>query len=1834
MKKQRRNWWIGLCGVFAALGLATGVWMSEPLKADAAPAAAPTLTMYSGASVRKVAGDPGIKFTAKIDNYDRDYTYGMLILPESAWTRNGWDNDTDYVAELDRMGVSDYGISSCQPYLASNGDVEISLAMTDLHAENYGLGFIGVAYAMTKIDDEPVYTYADVNMLDNARSMAYVAQMALKYEGNITSEQKNILTSYTNAGVLVGKDEYFNDDNAVVGGSASVVKGNYAARFDVDYVSDGLDGTKVNSFVTKKAYPGGTTISFKWLIPNEAKVGGWWSICWTTDPSSVDIYAHTEGRGEPLSTSQGSWMTEVVTLPNDGKSYYVYFAGAKGEWGNYGKEGEGYVLIDDFTIGNTTEEFSKNTEDWIFDINSVAAVKPVEYVPGGMTFGEIPSESGEYSAKVYMDKINSAVGLATFVTKKSYPAGTTVTFKYYLPTDVKLGTWLKLACVADYTKSDIYDNWLEDLSLSQKGEWIEKTVTLSTAGYLYIAADVGQWGEGAGYVLFDDFSITTGGVTETDNFSLGVSEGLFNCNIGDAVVEGEGYVEIVDSTDYMLAFSEGAIGNGEKISVITENAYTNVTEITFKAIWSETAVSDRWGLSYTTNPSNFSYGAEVEALNCYTPKLGELKRDAGVIYEYRITFTSTSYTLYADGEKISSGSYTPGENYFYFMINPKGGKNVAFYLDDFTITTTSATFTEDFSGGTSTILMESGLKNSDRGSMGMSFEPSIFVEEVEPEVPDVPEMEELGEVALQIYFNGKGGSNNDGVRAVTSKAYPGGSNIEFKYYIQADQATQWTRFIWDTDTNCDNYADTFVSFGNTAGEWVTWNYTLPAGGPYYLYFGFECGNWKDSSGLPYILIDNFKVDGVVETFNNGVENSIFTILQPSLAGNSAVGDGFVKQSLGAKLLIDKISSTKTTPSFITKQAYTFNEPTIVAFDYYMSGNTNNKWWTFAWTASNTAADIYAGVSPSHTTATNDAYELPANVQNTWQQAVITVPAGTWYFYFAGAVNEWSGGYVIIDNFTIESQGIKETFNEGLGIFLDNRESRYPEAITVVVGKEDFVPGEYSARLDFSNNFNHVAQSFYTDGAYASGGSVVSFRYLIPEETTVGDWWAVCWTTSFEGDKFWAVGNGAVSGNGGVNPNPNKTKGAWTEYSITLPDDANMYYIYIVGYQNWSGYVYIDDFKIVSKTGTYTENFNNGLEGSLFSVATADVSLGEGCLLGDVEETPEVPETPVVEDEWAFENILANGEILDVLESGSYASISPKDALTVNADGLPTSMIFLEGVIKYAISGGREFAIYFANGAYIHVGATEVALYDGETKLGTMAGAESGAIRIAVTAGGKVLAQINANAYVGLGTIKAPEGLTLVAFGSEGQIDFDSVAFETYYCIAQDIPTYFSAEQIDFTAYAFDSESMITEEGFQLLADAGFTKTLGLLQGRLPSGDLHEQDIPNREHVENLMKEVNADAMAAIELAEKFGMKHYVLNSNIYNIERNKKNYQWLDDFAELATYKMSQAFAGHFLADEPKHIAASLSQTELEELVNAYKAYKAAFPEGEAFINLLPSTSTEFVLESTYKSYVQYYIDNIALDKNGVKGTGYVSFDHYPLQEEGITEAHLRNLELVAELCRENNLELRTYIKASESGDTERGIRATESVNDLYMQIYSALAYGSKEIIYYQFTDHTVADGSAGDAVISGASLMKNDVYKWAAQANNEVAAFSAAYMNFKWKSASVFGKTSIKQFSNLKSKAGAYGSLTSVSSSASVLVGNFDDADGTYSYGAQNAYMVVNYGDPQDGTAAQSIALTFSGKTRALVYENGQARVVTLTSNVLNLNLEVGEGAFVIPLS
>ncbi|MBO5334618.1 MAG: hypothetical protein J6A87_01435, partial [Clostridia bacterium] len=1478
MKGLAKRLWITLCGVVAAICLVMGIWINAPVMKVSAASGTPTVTMLPGASARKTPGEPGIKFTAKIGNYDSSYQYGMLILPEEAWDKFGWDNNTDYISVLDDMDAN-YANEICAPYIR-DGEYFISFSLKNIYPYNYDMSFVGVAYTLKG----GVYTYADVDLVENGRSISYVAQMALKYEENLTSEQESALEKFVNpSNITIDKEDYWKNPSVSVGGTTDVKVDNYAAKRAFN-VSEAV------SFITKTAYDGGSEVSFKYYLPAGTTTGGWWGIAWNTNAGNANNY-HAAGAEanyvghQALGKELGVWTNVSFTLPAGGP-YYLYFGSDVGNNWKLNDGSNSYALIDDFKVGSVTESFTSNINDSIFNANA-SVISSYLYEQGEVSFGEAP---GELSAKIIVDKINSDAGTPTFVTKESYPAGSVVKFKYYMPTDVKLGNWAKLCCVSNLASGDIYANWVLDLPITT-GQWIEKEVTLTSAGYLYFAADVGQWGEkDEGYILIDDFSVTSGGKTVTDNFNTGVVDGLFNVNIADAVVDGDGYVYV--EKELAMKFIPNA---GDAVSAITKTAYAAGSTVSFKYYIPAGTTTDWWGIAWNTNAghANNYHAAGIEANYVGHKALGATVG----------AWTDVSFTLPANG----------GPYYLYFGSNSGNwkinGENSYILIDNFTVNDETDTFNGGFEDGLFTI------KDANR---------TMLSEDGEGYTGEAATPEEIGEVAMKFFFN-----NDDGVRARTTKSYAGGSTVSFRYFIQADMSVQWTRFIWDTDTSCNNYADTYTSFGNTAGKWTKWSYTLPAGGPYYLYFGFECGNWKDSSGAPYILFDDFTVNGEVETFNYGVENSIFTILQSNLAGNSEDGEGFVPLNgdFGAKLNINTISSEASQPSFITAQKYAGG--VMVTFDYYMSGNTANKWWTFNWTTSNTVASIYAFVENNP----NQQGQALPTVQDSWQTVSVEIPAGEWYFYFAGAVGEWGDGYVIIDNFKI-GDVVTETFNNGeYGIFLNNK----ADAISIAGGK--------------------------------------------PTEV--------------------------------------------------------------------------------------------------------------------------VPDEPVEEntDPYALENLLKDASKLSkLLENGSYAWIAANGE--IDGANMPASRLLLEGYISFTITGEKEFAIYFGNNAFIFVNGSVVEVYNGTEKLRTIAAVDGvEKLSFTITAGGKLNVSVNDADYVGFGFV-APTMMKIVALGGGGSVKFTEVNVETYKCTnyVEDAPIYASDEKIDFTAYAFDSDNMVSEEGFRLLSEAGFTKTLALLQGRV---DGLNYGSPSQAEVDRLMAQVNADALAVLELAEKYGMKHYVFNEPLYNLERQTAWYDWVDELKDSATYTLSNAFAGHYFADEPTYKTKGNlisgykfddSAGELVELVKAYKAYKAAFPEGEAFINLLPLDEEANSLfgdgTAPYQGYVDYYIENIG------KELGYVSFDHYPLvYGGGLTEYHLFNFEYVATKCKEAGIELRFYIKASTTGNDTYNKRATESINDLYMQIYSGLAYGAKEIVYYQFTDHTKTDGTIGDAVVSGTSLATGNVY-------------------------------------------------------------------------------------------------------------------------------------------
>ena len=84
---------------------------------------------------------------------------------------------------------------------------------------------------------------------------------------------------------------------------------------------------------------------------------------------------------------------------------------------------------------------------------------------------------------------------------------------------------------------------------------------------------------------------------------------------------------------------------------------------------------------------------------------------------------------------------------------------------------------------------------------------------------------------------------------------------------------------------------------------------------------------------------------------------------------------------------------------------------------------------------------------------------------------------------------------------------------------------------------------------------------------------------------------------------------------------------------------------------------------------------------------------------------------------------------------------------------------------------------------------------------------------------------------------------------------------------------------------------------------------------------------------------------------------------------------------------------------------------------------------------------------------------------------------------------------------------------------------------------------------------------------------------------------------------------------------------LTNATSNYDVLVGHFEDEDG------RKGYMVTNTTNPYDDQTAE-VTLTMSSKYQgALVVQNGEEKVVTLTDGKLSVSLPSTDAAFIIPL-
>lgn len=329
---------------------------------------------------------------------------------------------------------------------------------------------------------------------------------------------------------------------------------------------------------------------------------------------------------------------------------------------------------------------------------------------------------------------------------------------------------------------------------------------------------------------------------------------------------------------------------------------------------------------------------------------------------------------------------------------------------------------------------------------------------------------------------------------------------------------------------------------------------------------------------------------------------------------------------------------------------------------------------------------------------------------------------------------------------------------------------------------------------------------------------------------------------------------------------------------------------------------------------------------------------------------------------------------------------------------------------------------------------------------------------------------------------------------------------------------------------------------------------------------------------------------------------------------------------------------------------------QIDELSKYIAKYSSLANGKNFFVNLFPSSSLKVLTDfgGNYENYLQYGYDKL-ISKSST-GEKWISVDRYPLKEEKNENATgdftpvsndatlvkldtgwLRDLEATAILGRKYSLKTNFFIQSMPYLPSHNVLPSYE---DIRMQIYTAMAFGFDGIAEFCYGTPAIGEEFQKPQV----AMIDRDgqptaIYKAAKKANLEVKNFDHVYLSFDWQG--VFtndaGKTitekerrtSNTSFQNLTERLdiAEIDSINSVYSSCDTLFGYFRNEQN------REAIMAVNYNETRSARSdTVRIAFDSDQYRYCIVYEGGEKKIAGFSEGVLELELDIGEGMFVVP--
>lgn len=400
-------------------------------------------------------------------------------------------------------------------------------------------------------------------------------------------------------------------------------------------------------------------------------------------------------------------------------------------------------------------------------------------------------------------------------------------------------------------------------------------------------------------------------------------------------------------------------------------------------------------------------------------------------------------------------------------------------------------------------------------------------------------------------------------------------------------------------------------------------------------------------------------------------------------------------------------------------------------------------------------------------------------------------------------------------------------------------------------------------------------------------------------------------------------------------------------------------------------------------------------------------------------------------------------------------------------------------------------------------------------------------------------------------------------------------------------------------------------------------------------------------------ELDYAAEAGLDFIIESGInKEYLDKAESLNIGVIAAGYNGLGSFYGVMTEENAANWVEHDYSSFENHNALwgidLIDEPDAGSYVNINNACKALYDQNKKLIplvNLFPNYANNeqlgeesglnffqkmFALISDhfnaptdrYKRYVSDYINKIDTD--------YISVDFYPysvqLDKNGnsfkVTNSDwVRNLDLLAEACRETGRNLLVITQAAGETKDGSGMRFCDEKGEINQQMYASLAFGAKSIIHGIFSRHGWWES---DSHMIGSDGNPTDTFYAVKEVNKEVKKFADIYAGYEYTSTYMLNYKKVAAANDAYLNCEVESEKGRFKSENGLLIGTFAGENGS------KAYIVVNMEELNNNITAQFTVDTFDGETVTTYKANTVQKTDGLNGTACEFDLAPGEGVFI----